>query len=200
MIEDREVALALGWRQAPGRGQLRLPGGVEQQVMVWFDEAGQRHPLRPFTASYDVMLEEARKRGLEVAFRSDSDQVVVWLHGRPFEASSSKGLPLVEGLCACVLDQLGLLDALPVGKGDLLRVAHLRRNFAGDLLTNQTIGSFKYEVLPTKYRPPMVPRAVAAAAHEWLEAHPGEPLPSLIPVKSLESEKRPWWKRLLRLS
>ncbi|MDE2102485.1 MAG: hypothetical protein KGL39_34885 [Patescibacteria group bacterium] len=185
MIEDSEMAVALGWTQGEGRGQLLLPGGGQQTVKVWLDEAGQRHPLRPFTSSYDVMIEEATKRGLDVAFRSDSDQVVVWRRGRRDQASSSKGLPLCEGLCACVLDQLGLLGRLPAGKAELLRAGHLARNFEGDLES--------YRLSEPKLQALQVTKAV----EDWKAAHPGQPLPALIPVAD---EPRPWWKRLLRLS
>lgn len=124
MISDREVAIALGWKQKEVSTRIKVEGQLggefglaiapfDMPIKKWHDENGQHHPLRPFTASYDVVMDECTKRGLNVAFRSDSDVVFVWTGNDKSNVSQVQGLPLVEGFCIAMLHQLGRLDKLP---------------------------------------------------------------------------------------
>ena len=113
MIEDAMVAFALGWKREERERRIKMGDGwITAPIIVWIDESGNVVPLRPFTESYDVMIDEIEKRGFHVAFRSDEDMAMVWKGDDKENAVSSHGLKLVEGMALCLVYQISL-QALP---------------------------------------------------------------------------------------
>jgi hypothetical protein len=167
VIEDAQIAVALGWTRESRMKRMLLRGlknpdgsfkeGAETittPIVQWIDpHTGEPAPLRPFTESYDVIIEEATKRGFNVAFRTDEDVALVWEGDDQEGATAAKGLKLVEGMAAALVHRMGALWKLPAGIQAALLKHHLSTKLEPKELPRPWEIAMEDEVVPDYTQP-----------------------------------------------